>query len=115
MSTIDRLDLTTTVEAAARAAAERQNGPGSWDGLDGYAKYMWRDGVLATVTAAAPLIAQQVAEQIAQAIERERREYGSIIGESPTPEGSQHSATDGGILYGLDWAAGIAREWGEQQ
>jgi hypothetical protein len=108
MSTIDRLDLTAAVEAAARATAERQNGPGSWDGLDGYAKYMWRDGVLATVTAAAPLIAQQVAEQIAQAIERERREYGSIIG-------SQHSARGGGILYGLDWAADTAREWGEQQ
>jgi len=109
------LDLTAAIAAAAHAVhvAIAHNGttPPYCDGPND----PQRDDAHAAVAAAAPLIAQQVAEQIAQAIERERRWYGSVIGESPMPEGSQHSARDGGILYGLDRAAHIAREWGEQQ
>lgn len=125
MSTTDRLDLTDAVEAAAQAHYEIERrdvppfveepvGP-EWADVPAAQKHPWREYALPFVAAAAPLIAQQVAEQIAQAIERERRRYGSVIGESPMPEGSQHSARDGGILYGLDRAAGIAREWGEPE
>ena len=46
------IDLTQAVEAAARDRAERQNGPDSWESLDGYAKYMWREGVYREVRAA---------------------------------------------------------------
>ena len=114
----DRLDLTEAVEAAAQAhlaaSAAGRAGVG-WADLNPWQQYGLREHMLPIVAASAPLIAQQVAEQIARAIEQERRGYGSVIGESPMPEGSQHSARDGGILYGLDRAADIAREWGEQQ
>ena len=63
------LDLTAAVEAAACAAAERQNGRGAWSTLDGYARYMWREGVHRAVIDAAHAIEAAVRERVAREIE----------------------------------------------
>lgn len=123
MSTTDHLDLTDAVEAAAQAHyeierrdvppfVEKPVGP-EWADVPAAQKHPWREYVLPFVAAAAPLIAQQVAEQIAQAIERAAFDHSLVVGESPMPDDTWHAGNDRGIGYGLDRAARIAREWGE--
>ena len=93
------LDLTEAVEAAARMMSERQNGPGSWDGLDGYARYMWSDGVLPVIAAAAPIVAAQVRAQIIETLHAERDEITGSRG----PQ-DETIAAESAFLSGLDRA-----------
>lgn len=106
------LDLTAAVEAAALAHIDRLNGTDGtieWDRLNSIQRLGIREHVLGYVTAAAPIIEEQVRERVAAEIEAEAHTHRCVVGESPFEGGTWSDGNDRGIDYGLDRAARIAR------
>lgn len=73
---MSEIDLTAAVEAAARTYFEAQTGyPETiWDSASDLVKLQVREIAVGFVSAAAPIIARQVAKKIAEAVDLERGE-----------------------------------------
>ena len=101
------IDLTEAVEEAARVRYERVRRDRSdstppWHEASPIHQHAWREGVLAEVTAAAPLIERQVREQIARDIEAAEQQMKASTIDRP-------KVGPGEFLNDWQWAARIAR------
>lgn len=92
------LDLTEAIEAGTAAWLSDM---GNWRSAEGRVEVM--------LTAAAPIIARQVREQVAAEIEAESAVRKRWANEASAARGGVRSHHDDGVRFGLDEAARIAR------